>query len=249
MKPSSASYINYTSIVGSCTPVKITRSHGCWGKCSLQIMTWETINRTSSLTATSGQWFQSPNGLFGLQTWDLIWVSGYQWGSEARLQLLRYREPGVHSSWQQREAPGKPEIIIQWFREMSGFNKFATDTLLLSHTDWHGSVMGDLMSAEKRAVVSVRGWLVILSLQSAVLAGPGEILGTFINNVPMAANVITNMPWSFSTPCLHWHKDQISPHWELRASSALAQTPGLDYKQPWLAQIASQGCKDKEIKN
>ena len=22
-----------------------------------------------------------------------------------------------------------------------------------------------------------------------------------------------------------------------------------DYKQPWLAQIASQGCKDKEIKN
>ena len=139
MKTYSASYINYTSIVGSCTPVKITRSHGCWGKCSLQIMTWETINRTSSLLAKSSQWFQSPNAwvsqivLFGLETWDLIWVSGYQ-SVRPGYNYSDTRSPGVHSSWQQ--TPGKPEIIIQWFREMSGFNKFATDTLLLSEPHW-----------------------------------------------------------------------------------------------------------------
>ena len=145
------------------------------------------------------------------------------------VSTVRAWEQRRHDSQATEQTAGKPMIItIQWFQEMSGDNNVVKDPLLLVLT----RLLGDWRYQNE---VTRRGRVLVWILQ---LAGPpcehshynleswlGDFYKYNINIVQMAANVITNMPRSFSTPCLHWHKDQISLHQELRASSNLLPTP------------------------
>ena len=181
MKPSSASYINYTSIVGSCTPVKITRSHGCWGKCSLQIMTWETNNQQNELTDSKvGSMISVTECL--IESDSALWASDLR--SDLSLQLPeRQRGPATITLLQGARCS-------QLVTADTGGNPRSSSSDLekcLALINLHR-----ILCCWATLTDTARWWVTwcqqrscgqcqieILSLQSGVLAGPGVDIGEF----------------------------------------------------------------------